>query len=462
VTKRCPARKLFSLSAWLLALVVASFAQPGPQEPVPTITANVKEVLVPVVVTDLRGHHVRDLKQTDFHVSEDGVPQQIVAFRATVESAAPEALLENGQTTPQAGFAPAANPPKPAPRRAPASNAVSRTYLFCIDALHSSFGSFGRVRDALLESLRQEQGLDTQYALMALGRDLNVIQDSTTDVKAIEAAISSPSFTKMTQSSEIASTAVAIRDFTALMRSYCSACACDTNGGSGYGGKEDPTCPAVKGRVEAFLVSFGERTYILNHNFLVRLNELVRAIATMPTSRTIIFISDGFNRFSGRELYGIMQGFAPRDHTFQFQSRDTEPELQNILKVATGYDVKFYTIDSRGVYSAAFSAGGTFDASTASSATPEAVDRQEASVARENADAMAQLAHETGGLFFQNSNDLPKAITTALTDTRQYYVLAYVPKNGAPDGTYRRIKVEVKGGDKFRVNAKAGYWATDK
>jgi VWFA-related protein len=75
---------------------------------------------------------------------------------------------------------------------------------------------------------------------------------------------------------------------------------------------------------------------------------------------------------------------------------------------------------------------------------------------------MAQLAHETGGLFFQNSNDLPKGITRALTDTREYYVLAYVPKNEASDGKYRKIKVEVNGGDKFRVNAKAGYWATER
>ena len=67
-----------------------------------------------------------------------------------------------------------------------------------------------------------------------------------------------------------------------------------------------------------------------SHNFLLRLNELVRAAASMPTSRTIIFISDGFNRFPGRELYGIVQGFAPRDHSFWFPSRDTEPELQSI------------------------------------------------------------------------------------------------------------------------------------
>ncbi|MGO9966821.1 MAG: VWA domain-containing protein [Bryobacteraceae bacterium] len=460
-------------------MAVAKSAHPGTQnplaqdaeqqQPVPRITANVREVLVPVVVTDPKGHHVGNLKRSDFKVSEDGFPQEIVAFRTTVDSDASEAGQEAGRET----SAPAGSPPKPAQRPAPAPGAVRRTYLICIDTLHSSFASFGRVRDALLKSLRQEQGTDTQYALMALGRDLTVVKDSTPDAAAIVAAIGSKGFAKVIQTSEAASTAVAIQDFTALMRNYCSVCACESNVGG-----DQPGCLAVKSRVKAFLVSFEERTYILNHNFLLQLNDLVRATASMPTSRTIIFISDGFNRSPGRELYGIVRGFAPRDHTFQFPSRDTEPELQTILKAATGYDVKFYTLDSRGVYSSAFSAGNSFDASTAFSTTPaqmdarnvpteatstiESVDQQAASAGRENADVMAQLAHETGGLFFQNSNDLPKGITRALTDTREYYVLAYVPKNEASDGKYRKIKVEVNGGDKFRVNAKAGYWATEK
>ncbi len=41
-------------------------------------------------------------------------------------------------------------------------------------------------------------------------------------------------------------------------------------------------------------------------------------------------------------------------------------------------------------------------------------------------------------------------------------MLAYVPTNDASDGKYRKIKVEVKNGDKLRVSAKAGYWATEK
>jgi len=68
--------------------------------------------------------------------------------------------------------------------------------------------------------------------------------------------------------------------------------------------------------------------------------------------------------------------------------------------------------------------------------------------------------HETGGLFFENNNDLLKGIRRAFSDGRQYYTLAYVPVNKNFDGKYRTIHVEVKGKN-LVVAAKPGYWATN-
>jgi VWFA-related protein len=75
-----------------------------------------------------------------------------------------------------------------------------------------------------------------------------------------------------------------------------------------------------------------------------------------------------------------------------------------------------------------------------------------------NGDAMAQLARETGGQFFENSNNLLKGIRTAFADGREEYVLAYVPANTNMDGQFRKIAVELKD-KKLRVAAKAGYWS---
>src|SRR5580658_5392675 len=59
----------------LLFFSVAASAQPNPP-----IRSEVKEVLVPVVVTDGHGHHVLNLKMSDFQILEDGNPQRIVAL----------------------------------------------------------------------------------------------------------------------------------------------------------------------------------------------------------------------------------------------------------------------------------------------------------------------------------------------------------------------------------------------
>ena len=75
-----------------------------------------------------------------------------------------------------------------------------------------------------------------------------------------------------------------------------------------------------------------------------------------------------------------------------------------------------------------------------------------------NGNAMAQLARQTSGSFFENSNDLLKGIRRAFADGREEYVLAYAPSNSNVDGQFRGIAVEVKG-KKLKVAAKAAYWA---
>jgi VWFA-related protein len=71
---------------------------------------------------------------------------------------------------------------------------------------------------------------------------------------------------------------------------------------------------------------------------------------------------------------------------------------------------------------------------------------------------MEQLAHLTGGAYYHDSRDMLKQLQGALADGREYYMLAYAPKNGKRDGRYRTITVETAG-KKLNVRAKPGYWA---
>ena len=75
--------------------------------------------------------------------------------------------------------------------------------------------------------------------------------------------------------------------------------------------------------------------------------------------------------------------------------------------------------------------------------------------------AMEQLASDTGGKAYFNTNDLNKAIKRAINDGANYYTLAYTPTNSKLDGFYRRIEVKVSTTGKYKVAYRHGYNADD-
>src|SRR5580692_4427276 len=76
--KACPTERdrIVGMRTTLILLIASwtLFAQDA------TIRVDVQQVLVPVVVTDKKGHHVSGLRAPDFQVFEDGVRQEIAAF----------------------------------------------------------------------------------------------------------------------------------------------------------------------------------------------------------------------------------------------------------------------------------------------------------------------------------------------------------------------------------------------
>jgi tetratricopeptide (TPR) repeat protein len=140
-----------------------------------TIKVEVRQVLVPVVVTDGEGHHLTGLTQADFQVFEDGVEQQITAF--SVEH---PGLSEAG--------VPARGNPSPAPSPARQSPLLlskpRRTYMVLIDTLHTSFNNLAAAREALVKLFRQERSADSQYVVVSLGVSPEMILNVTSDPAA--------------------------------------------------------------------------------------------------------------------------------------------------------------------------------------------------------------------------------------------------------------------------------------
>ncbi len=73
-------------------------------------------------------------------------------------------------------------------------------------------------------------------------------------------------------------------------------------------------------------------------------------------------------------------------------------------------------------------------------------------------DIMATLAMSTGGLFFDNNNDLDLGFRELGMVPEVSYLLGFSPEE-APDGEYHRLKVGVRSRNRYLIQARPGYWA---
>jgi VWFA-related protein len=420
---------------------------------VPTIKTNVRQVLVPAVVTGKNGRPVSNLEESDFTVFEDDVPQHIAAFSKTYDPS-----LEISSPPVARGSTPSSKPVSPA-RIGPDS--PTRTYLVCVDTLHSNLGNVAEARHALKKFFEHEHDAKAQYALMNLSRQIDVVQDSTRDPSLVLSALGSKKFQSSILHGEASSIAADGETLRRMLERF-SPEACKLPVTRERGTVPD-YCSDMKRETQLFITKSAERTALLTRAFLQEMKTIISVMAAMPTQRTLILISDGFNLVPGRELFGIASAYFPDDPEWRFNQRDTQSELDELLRLAQKDSVIVYALDSRGLYTPAST--GLGDPSHRGNGdwthNNQMIDmmKNEDTIAWENGSAMAQLAAATGGIYFENNNDLLAGIRRAFDDERERYLIAYTPSNESADGKYRKIRVTVK--DKnLRVDAKAGYWAT--
>jgi len=399
-----------------------------------TIKVDVRQVLVPVVVTDMNGHHVTSLKQPDFRVFEDGVEQKISGF--SVEDAG----------VPSSSPVPA-NAGAEAPRTETALKGapIRRTYLICIDSIHSVFSNLVYVREAMSKLFRDERAGDSQYIVVAVGTSTQMVQKPTADPTDVLRAIEAKEFEKLLGDSRRGSIPT---DLSAFQRELDAARnACDHG---------EPQCESMKRRLPSEANQIATRDATATLGFLRQFRSLVEELTRVTERGHIILFSDGFQLVPGKEAFERLAAYFPEIPLVSLRSLDRMQDLEPILHLAANNNIPIYTLDSRGLYSPSFFAALT-------SASVARMMPQLLSVTNQNAssagDSLIEMAAVTGGTAFHNSNDILKGLKRALADGRQYYVLAYVPSSLNSDGKFHAISVQVRE-SKTVVTAKRGYWAS--
>ena len=420
---------------------------PNPQ--IPGIHVEVRQVLVPIIVTDAKGHSVLGLRSSDFRVFEDGVEQNIVSFTPEADGAARLFLAEP---------APAEPGVKPIVPAAEAVGSPDQTYLVVLDTLNSEFGNFAQVRGALKSLFSKEESGSSLYGLVALSRTLNVVEPLTRDPTTILGALEDKHFTKFILESKESSRVLQEIQLRRMLDDYCLKCECQLNA---------PGTPICENglefhRIEAFAASSGEEDAGELRTFLQQLRGLAAQLGAVPGRRTLILISDGFTIQPGRNLFSLIAIYLNDPQILQHNSiPPLDSEVNALLQMADDRNVVFYTLDSRGVY---VTPPGGIDVTAPPASSNMGpivmprIERQDRLAAVERDDGLVDLAESTGGLFFGNSNNLLKGLRQALADGRSYYVLAYNSSNKLADGKFRKIEISVDQKN-VRLRAKRGYWA---
>lgn len=432
---------------FLFAAALGVFAQDA------TFKTDVRQVLVPVVVTDAKGRHAAGLHASDFRIYEDGVPQDIASVTTEAASSLDDigALGRASNARPQA-----------APRH---------TFVICVDTLHASAASAAQLREALRKLFEKEKPGEAQYVLAAIGGQLRILQPATSNPLAIELKLRSAGLEGALGANDGAALSAELGNLRRRMDDFCKRCAC--------GARSKQNCESELDTLKQTVDAEAAQWRAPTNAMLDQLRSVVDELAKLPTGRTLIFVSEGFAVDPQREFYAVVASYLPNAPQFHLDMPPADSALHAVIEIAASRNVVIDAIDFRTGAVSASGGGGSMDASDSGATDsgysmigtnrPAAGSRragpmQSASDDRpghapiEESAALERLASATGGIHFHSSGDLAKQLGAAFADGREYYVVAYTPKNSARDGSFRAIRVELTKGN-LTVRAKPGYWA---
>jgi len=417
-----------------------------------TIKVASKTVVVDVVVTDSKGHPVKGLPAADFQLQEDGKPQRVNYFHEFVGYGP-----ENSAAAPAAAAAPeAALPPNVF-----TNNQLTREdqpiTVFLLDLLNTPQQSQEFAKEQLIEFLKHTPK-GSQFALCTLTNSLRLIQGFTTDESLLiatargkkGATYNNPLLEKdqgldlgLQGQKEVAGMD-ANKQFVVQM--FQQAIAEEKN---------DELDRRVAITVDAFA-------------------QLARYLSGVPGRKNVVWLSATFP-------LGI---FPNSDLTSAFsEMRDYSRTMKKAANLLADAHVAVYPVDIRGLMTqSAFAASTVMNPSApipgsmapgqsnsiiqnTGSNVPGPTPMMQAaheSLEQESGEqsTMDQIAADTGGKAFYNSNGIKEAIQTAVEQGSEYYMLSYTPGNHNYDGKFRKIKVAMaaKG---YHIAYRRGYYADD-
>jgi len=417
--------------AFLLLLTHAARVQAQDQEDVVKVKSNL--VNIDVIVKDKKGKYISDLKPEDFTITEDGHAQKIEFFDApTVRIEVHKA----GDTVTAA--APAAV--------SPVATTAPRNYVaLVLDSQTTDITNLKPVRDGMIKYIREQISDTDAVAVLSVTNGLQMLQSFTQDkAKLIESLekLGSPD-SKSFEQKDIAENIANLRDF--LNNAPTSTEGITTNAG----GSQMARVMIAR----AVLAQF------------IRLRTALSLQQARPVLAALAAIAEGLRPIPGRKtLVLFSQGFVT--------PAVLDWQVQSTIDIANRANTAIYIIDSAGLRAGAPNSGALVPGSPLAGVS--AITNQEQRIravggetvfdnvrqegqTREY-DILYRLSGDTGGKFLKGNNDIGQGLERINQEIQARYTLAYRSTNQTFDGTFRKVKIEVKRPD-AQIMSRSGYYA---
>jgi len=407
----------------------------APQSSGPAIRTASNLVVVDVVVSD-DGKPVKGLERSAFHIFEDGREQSIKVFEQ--HNSADASQVQRLPVLPPYTYS-----------NFPETTVTSAANVLLLDALNTPMKDQMYVRKQMAEYLRNIPA-GTRIAIFTLASKLRIVQGFTSDRAPLLAALSDK------RNAPGVSPLLPDPDDTTLTNL--------STGMQDVGASAQATASLQQFQADEASFQLDLRVQFT----LDALKQLAAYLGGIPGRKNLIWFSGSFPLSLDPDVSLSNEFSAVRNYDDQLKATS---DLLTISRVAV------YPVDARGLFTAPmFSAAnqGTnysgvshATSSTAGASNPGtgagggAHSRNPAngnasdpnSFTRDNSKffqttaaehaTMQELALDTGGKAFFDTNGIKEALAKAIENGGNYYTLAYIPDDTKFDGKFRKIQVKL-------------------
>src|SRR5437764_2365448 len=398
------------------------------------VTSNL--VSLDVIVKDKKGKPVTDLKAEDFAVFENGVPQKVEFFDSTLTSLGVTGQSDAVASTEQKPRGPAGFP----------RNIIA----LVLDGQSTELANLKHVREGMLKYIRERITDNDSVALFSISGGLQLLQPFTHDkgalIAAVEKAYDSSTVSKTSEARGISENISALRDKIS----------------AGPPGDTVASSPAAGAAGSAMLEKIIAQRMLEQY---IQLRSALSTQQTRPVLAALAAIAEGLRSVPGKKtLVMFSQGFVATEAL--------DWQVQSTIDLANRANVAIYIIDSTGLTGGTPTSGALVAASPLAGISGElGMEQRRRAAAGESVfdisrqeglnrqqDLLYRISEDTGGHFLKNTNDIGAGLERIDTEIRSRYTLAYRSTDANFDGSFRKVKIEVRRAD-TNVLARSGYYA---